>query len=244
MAVQQVAPRIPRTDHGERTAHDPTATCSKLRAEILSNSPSVHTSSWVSVDAIMQLKRQNTDDTHLGLAHALAGVMRADMAVIEDNDGFEALALPIVADIDAGFGNDHATYLPSNDPIKAGACCLQIENQVFDARQSGHKDGKVTVSRAYFIEKLRAGRLAFEDLGVDDGLIVARPDSLGAGRIEESSGQQSLAAGAVRRSRHLKAETTGTSEKCNSLGDGRSGERQRSPNAAPGATQPILMAGL
>ena len=69
--------------------------------------------------------------------------------------------------------------------IKAGACCLQIENQVSDAKQCGHQDGKVTVPREDFIEKLRACRMAFEELGVNDGVIVARTDSLGAGLTQK-----------------------------------------------------------
>ena len=92
---------------------------------------------------------------------------------------------PIIADIDAGFGNVHATYLLAKEMIKAGACCLQIENQVSDAKQCGHQDGKVTVPREDFVEKLRACRMAFEELGVDDGVIVARTDSLGAGLTQK-----------------------------------------------------------
>ena len=106
-------------------------------------------------------------------------------AVIAKIDGFESHVVPIIADIDAGFGNEHATYLLAKEIIKAGACCLQIENQVSDAKQCGHQDGKVTVPREDFIEKLRACRLAFEELGVDDGVIVARTDSLGAGLTQK-----------------------------------------------------------
>ena len=106
-------------------------------------------------------------------------------AVIARIDGFESHVVPIIADIDAGFGNEHATYLLAKEIIKAGACCLQIENQVSDAKQCGHQDGKVTVPREDFIEKLRACRLAFEELGVDDGVIVARTDSLGAGLTQK-----------------------------------------------------------
>ena len=69
--------------------------------------------------------------------------------------------------------------------IKAGACCIQIENQVSDAKQCGHQDGKVTVPREDFVEKLRAVRMAFEELGVEDGVIVARTDSLGAGLTQK-----------------------------------------------------------
>ncbi|GLQ20930.1 isocitrate lyase [Algimonas porphyrae] len=106
-------------------------------------------------------------------------------AVIAKIDGFESYVRPIIADIDAGFGNVHATYLLAKELIKAGACCIQIENQVSDAKQCGHQDGKVTVPREDFIEKLRAVRMAFEELGVHDGVIVARTDSLGAGLTQK-----------------------------------------------------------
>ena len=106
-------------------------------------------------------------------------------AVIAKIDGFETYVRPIIADIDAGFGNVHATYLLAKEMIKAGACCIQIENQVSDAKQCGHQDGKVTVPREDFIEKLRAVRMAFEELGVNDGVIVARTDSLGAGLTQK-----------------------------------------------------------
>jgi isocitrate lyase len=69
--------------------------------------------------------------------------------------------------------------------IEAGACCLQIENQVADEKQCGHQDGKVTVPHADFHAKLRALRYAFLELGVDNGVIVARTDSLGAGLTKE-----------------------------------------------------------
>lgn len=105
--------------------------------------------------------------------------------IIQRIDTYESHVVPIIADIDAGFGNEHATYLLAKELIKAGACCLQIENQVSDAKQCGHQDGKVTVPREDFIEKLKACRLAFEELGVDDGVIVARTDSLGAGLTQK-----------------------------------------------------------
>lgn len=108
-----------------------------------------------------------------------------EAAAIRAIDQFESHVVPIIADIDAGFGNEHATYLLAKEMISAGACCLQIENQVSDAKQCGHQDGKVTTPREDFIEKLRACRLAFEELGVDDGVIVARTDSLGAGLTQK-----------------------------------------------------------
>ncbi|WP_231757406.1 isocitrate lyase [Microbulbifer elongatus] len=93
--------------------------------------------------------------------------------------------VPIIADIDAGFGNAEATYLLAKKMIEAGACCIQIENQVSDEKQCGHQDGKVTVPHEEFLAKIRAVRYAFLELGVDNGVIVARTDSLGAGLTKQ-----------------------------------------------------------
>lgn len=100
-------------------------------------------------------------------------------------DNFETHVVPIIADIDAGFGNEEATYLLAKRMIEAGACAIQIENQVSDAKQCGHQDGKVTVPHEDFIAKLNAIRYAFLELGVDNGVIVARTDSEGAGLTQK-----------------------------------------------------------
>jgi len=100
-------------------------------------------------------------------------------------DNFETHVVPIIADIDAGFGNEEATYLLAKKLIEAGACCLQIENQVSDVKQCGHQDGKVTVPHEDFIAKINALRYAFLELGVVNGIIVARTDSLGAGLTQK-----------------------------------------------------------
>ena len=100
-------------------------------------------------------------------------------------DGYESHVVPIIADIDAGFGNAEATYLLAKAMIEAGACAIQIENQVSDEKQCGHQDGKVTVPHEDFLQKIRAIRYAFLELGVPEGIIVARTDSLGAGLTKQ-----------------------------------------------------------
>ena len=100
-------------------------------------------------------------------------------------DEHQTHVVPIIADIDAGFGNAEATYLLAKKMIEAGACALQIENQVSDEKQCGHQDGKVTVPHEDFLQKIRAIRHAFLELGVEDGIIVARTDSLGAGLTKQ-----------------------------------------------------------
>ncbi len=108
-----------------------------------------------------------------------------EQRVTKQIDSFETHIVPIIADIDAGFGNEEATYLLAKQMIEAGACCIQIENQVSDAKQCGHQDGKVTVPHEDFLAKINAVRYAFLELGVDDGVIVARTDSLGAGLTQK-----------------------------------------------------------
>ncbi len=126
-------------------------------------------------------------------ARELGGLFRELDACAEDAkeeiqnkiDNFQTHIVPIIADIDAGFGNEEATYLMAKQMIEAGACCIQIENQVSDEKQCGHQDGKVTVPHSDFLAKINAVRYAFLELGVDDGVIVARTDSLGAGLTKQ-----------------------------------------------------------
>lgn len=121
-----------------------------------------------------------------GLFRQLDTASAADKPAIQAKiDNFETHVVPIIADIDAGFGNEEATYLMAKQMIEAGACCIQLENQVSDVKQCGHQDGKVTVPHVEFLAKINAVRYAFLELGIDDGVIVARTDSLGAGLTQK-----------------------------------------------------------
>ncbi len=110
-----------------------------------------------------------------------AKIAEAEAAI----NGHQTHVVPVIADIDAGFGNAEATYLLAKKMIEAGACALQIENQVSDEKQCGHQDGKVTVPHEDFLQKVRACRYAFMELGVENGIIVTRTDSLGAGLTKQ-----------------------------------------------------------
>ena len=114
-----------------------------------------------------------------------AGNAIEEQRLLNAVDTYQTHVVPIIADIDAGFGNAEATYLLAKKMIEAGACALQIENQVSDEKQCGHQDGKVTVPHEDFLAKVRACRYAFLELGVEDGIIVTRTDSLGAGLTKQ-----------------------------------------------------------
>jgi isocitrate lyase len=120
----------------------------------------------------------------LDAARAAGDQAKAD-ATLAAIEGYQTHVVPVIADIDAGFGNAEATYLLARKMIEAGACALQIENQVSDEKQCGHQDGKVTVPHEDFIAKVRACRYAFLELGVEEGIIVTRTDSLGAGLTKQ-----------------------------------------------------------
>src|SRR3546814_3130065 len=116
-----------------------------------------------------------------------AGDSAKERELLDKAENYETHVVPIIADIDAGFGNAEATYLLAKKMIEAGACALQIANQVSDEKQCGHQDGKVTVPNEAFIAKIRACRYAFLELGVVDGIIVARTESLGWGHTQQTA---------------------------------------------------------
>ncbi len=122
--------------------------------------------------------------TELDEARAEGNEIR-EKAALDSINNFQTHVVPIIADIDAGFGNEEATYLLAKKMIEAGACALQIENQVSDVKQCGHQDGKVTVPHGEFQAKINALRYAFLEMGVEDGVIVCRTDSLGAGLTQK-----------------------------------------------------------
>ena len=134
---------------------------------------------------------RQADARELGMLFRDVDAARASGNGIEEKrllngiENYQTHVVPVIADIDAGFGNAEATYLLARKMIEAGACALQIENQVSDEKQCGHQDGKVTVPHEDFLAKVRACRYAFLELGVEDGIIVTRTDSLGAGLTKQ-----------------------------------------------------------
>ncbi len=135
---------------------------------------------------LRQADARELDLLFTDLDAARAGGNKAnEQKLLDAIDNFQTHVVPIIADIDAGFGNAEATYLLAKKMIEAGACALQIENQVSDEKQCGHQDGKVTVPHEDFLAKVRACRYAFLELGVENGIIVTRTDSLGAGLTKQ-----------------------------------------------------------
>ena len=86
----------------------------------------------------------------------------------------------MIADIDAGFGNAEATYLLAKKMIEAGACAPYKSRIRFLMRNSvATRMVKSLFRMKTFSQKIRACRYAFMELGIENGVIVTRTDSLG-----------------------------------------------------------------
>ncbi len=85
----------------------------------------------------------------------------------------EAVAIPIVADGDTGFGNALNLVRTVRLFERAGANAIQLEDQVFPKR-CGHFDGKAVIPAAEMVQKIRA---AVDTRASDDFLVIARTDA-------------------------------------------------------------------
>ncbi len=85
----------------------------------------------------------------------------------------EVCGLPLVVDIDTGFGNALNTRRAVQVLERAGASALQIEDQVFP-KKCGHFSGKAVIATEEMITKIKAAVDARQD---ENLLIIARTDA-------------------------------------------------------------------
>ena len=85
----------------------------------------------------------------------------------------EICTLPLIVDIDTGFGNAVNTYRTIRVLERAGAAAVQIEDQDFP-KKCGHFSGKAVIPAAEMCAKVRAAADARED---PNFLIIARTDA-------------------------------------------------------------------
>ena len=85
----------------------------------------------------------------------------------------DAVGLPLICDMDTGFGNALNTYHSVRILERAGADCVQLEDQVASKR-CGHFSGKEVISTEEAVSKIKAAVDARTD---PDFLIMARTDA-------------------------------------------------------------------
>ncbi|CAM3466147.1 2-methylisocitrate lyase-like PEP mutase family enzyme [Paracidovorax anthurii] len=85
----------------------------------------------------------------------------------------DAVELPLIVDADTGFGNALNTYHAVRTLERAGADCIQLEDQV-SPKRCGHFSGKDVIPTQEMLGKIRAACDARRDA---DLLILARTDA-------------------------------------------------------------------
>src|SRR4051812_2166408 len=103
-------------------------------------------------------------------------LLRADQIDHADGNHDIDWLVPIVADMEAGFGGHLNVFELTKAMIEAGAPGVHLEAQLAPEKKCGHMGGKVLLPPSWAIRTLAAARLAADVMGVPT-LIVARTDA-------------------------------------------------------------------
>ncbi|WP_288129671.1 methylisocitrate lyase [Microbulbifer sp.] len=120
-----------------------------------------------------------------GVANASYGL--PDLGMTSMNDVLEdvrritaASSLPLLVDIDTGWGGAFNIGRTIKEMIRAGAAAVHIEDQVAQKR-CGHRPNKEIVSKEEMVDRIKAAVDARDD---DDFFIMARTDSFAQEGLE------------------------------------------------------------
>jgi 2-methylisocitrate lyase-like PEP mutase family enzyme len=93
-----------------------------------------------------------------------------------------AVNVPVICDIDTGYGNAVNLHRTVQEFIRAGVAAVQIEDQVIP-KKCGHFDGKQLIPFDEAVLKIRA---AVEARGANDLAIIARTDAIAVAGFDEA----------------------------------------------------------
>lgn len=93
-----------------------------------------------------------------------------------------AVELPLLVDVDTGFGAELSIARTVREMIRAGVAAIHIEDQVSDKR-CGHRPGKALVGRQEMVDRVRAAVDARSDPGF---VIMARTDAVAVEGMEKA----------------------------------------------------------
>ena len=114
-----------------------------------------------------------------GVAAASLGVPDLGITALEDvlidvRRITDASPLPLLVDVDTGFGSAFNIARTVRSLVKGGAAAMHIEDQV-QAKRCGHRPGKAIVSKDEMVDRIKAAVDARAD---PDFVIMARTDAL------------------------------------------------------------------
>jgi len=93
-----------------------------------------------------------------------------------------AVDLPLLVDVDTGFGAELMIERTVREMIRAGAAAIHIEDQVSDKR-CGHRPGKALVPQQEMVDRIRAAVDARTEPGF---VIMARTDAVAVEGLEKA----------------------------------------------------------
>lgn len=120
-----------------------------------------------------------------GVAASSCGIPDLGITTLEDvlidvRRITDRTALPVLVDIDTGWGGAFNIARTVREMIRAGAAAVHIEDQVL-AKRCGHRPGKAIVSAAEMVDRVKAAVDAKTD---PDFVIMARTDALAVEGLE------------------------------------------------------------
>ena len=101
------------------------------------------------------------------------GISTMDDVLIDVRRITEASELPLLVDVDTGWGGAFNIARTVRSMIKAGAGAIHIEDQVA-AKRCGHRPGKAIVPKDEMVDRIKAA----VDARHDDFVIMARTDAI------------------------------------------------------------------
>ncbi|MDB6002827.1 MAG: isocitrate lyase and phosphorylmutase [Rhizobacter sp.] len=102
------------------------------------------------------------------------GILDAGVVVNRLEQIVDASGLPVIADLDTGFGNALNARQVARAFERAGVAGFHVEDQTFPKR-CGHYEDKSVVPTAEFVQKIRAIKDVLHDA---DTLVIARTDAI------------------------------------------------------------------
>lgn len=106
-----------------------------------------------------------------------AGEVTSTISIIRDR-----VSLPLIVDMDTGFGNALNVQRTVRDFERAGASALQMEDQLAPKR-CGHMAGKSVIPAREMVGKIQA---ALDARDSEDTLLIARTDALGVNGFDDA----------------------------------------------------------
>ena len=113
------------------------------------------------------------------------GISALEDVLVDVRRVTEVTTLPLLVDIDTGWGSAFNIARTIRSMIKAGAGAVHIEDQV-GAKRCGHRPGKEVVSRDEMVDRVKAAVDARTDPGF---VIMARTDALAIEGLDAAIGR-------------------------------------------------------